>query len=441
MYDKKIEKIEKAVGFELSPDTKEQLVQIFDFCKCNKTAPNLSLFVDQIQLGLTDLFERTRRIRTELTAKDSSSLKSFELRYGNEEGKKRYEEKTKRCVNTRERYINDFGEEQGAKKWDEYIRRKSLSLDGFQIRYGKEDGEKRFREFWDSATFATTKKGFILRFGEEQGPIEFEKFRINQGYNNTLKAFVEKYGKEEGERLYYERNKKKSVSCSKNTFVSKLLEQGLSDEEVQKSILDRWSNTSLQSFIKRYGETDGLTKYKDFLEKNKKSNPVCIEYYTSRGIPEKDAFYIISDVQLERAQKINRFSKESLDNILPCLETIVEDRLLFKEEEKCIKLTSDEHRISGKRLCFYDFCFENLKLIIEYHGERFHDDVDYTKTIQMGFDDFEKSYNLDLFKKWIAEQRGYDVFIVRSWHLKNDLIDLFYWLQNKGVTVCKTNFF
>ena len=54
--------------------------------------------------------------------------------------------------------------------------------------------------------------------------------------------------------------------------------------------------------------------------------------------------------------------------------------------------------------------------------------INYDLTKNMVSTDF----NNDLFKKWIAEQREYDIFIVRSWELKHDLLNLFYWLKIKS---------
>jgi very-short-patch-repair endonuclease len=80
---------------------------------------------------------------------------------------------------------------------------------------------------------------------------------------------------------------------------------------------------------------------------------------------------------------------------------------------------------------YYDFTLPSKNVIIEYHGEYYHDDVDYDKTIHMKFEDFDINYNRDLFKKWLAESKGFTVYILRSWEIKSDLLHLY---NNLGFT-------
>ena len=65
-------------------------------------------------------------------------------------------------------------------------------------------------------------------------------------------------------------------------------------------------------------------------------------------------------------------------------------------------------------------------MIIEYHGVRWHDDVDYSSTINMSKKSFINDFNFDLFKKWLAEQRGFTVFVLRSWNLIEDKKEINY---------------
>ena len=79
-----------------------------------------------------------------------------------------------------------------------------------------------------------------------------------------------------------------------------------------------------------------------------------------------------------------------------------------------------------------------INLIIEYHGFRFHDNIDYDSTLNVSENEIQKiEYNRDFYKKWIAEFRGYKVFILRSWFLNEDLNRLFEELNFTEEEKCK----
>jgi hypothetical protein len=46
-------------------------------------------------------------------------------------------------------------------------------------------------------------------------------------------------------------------------------------------------------------------------------------------------------------------------------------------------------------------------------------------------------YNRDFFKKWIAEQRGYNVLILRSWKITEDLEKMFSLMEFTEYEKCK----
>ncbi len=200
----------------------------------------------------------------------------------------------------------------------------------------------------------------------------------------------------------------------------------------------------MDATIRKHGEEEGLIRYQQYKENYKRNNNTSIEYYRYRGIPDDIAFEMISDIQIERNAKINSASKESLRVMLPIMLRI-EDQydcfIRYGRSEHFIKLSAKENEVSNQRVFFYDFCLKEYDIIIEYHGVRFHDDLDYDSTLEMCIEDFRENYNKDLFKKWVAESRGYRVFIVRSWKLTEDKLSLFDFLNQNGIHICKSMFF
>jgi hypothetical protein len=392
----------------------------------------------QIELNVDNIYQRT--IDSLKYGKDSVSLEVHKLRYGEIEGVKLFEERIKQTAQSLENYIQRYGEIEGPIKFKEYSKSRVMSLEMCIKRHGEIEGPKVFRNYWDNTGFGTSKRAFKQKFGDDWEK-HYNEFRNSIAQNNTLEGKILKYGEELGLQKFKEANSKKSKSLSKDAFVEKLLKQGLSFEEIQIAISDRWSVTSLRSFISRYGEEDGIKKYNEFLVNHKKNNLLCMEYYEKNNIPEEVAFEIITKIQYERNRKVNRFSKESLVYFDKLNEILTSKgyECKYKEEELGMFLTPEEYSVYKiPRMFFYDFYIPDLNILIEYNGVRFHDDIDYDSTIGVKKDDLTKlEYNKDFYKKWLAESRGYTVLILRSWKIDEDLQKMFDVLQLTEEEKCK----
>lgn len=403
---------------------------------------SVKILVKQIELGLDDLYERHYLIKKCVKPKDSSSLHSFVIRYGEKHGNRMFDEKNKKTVNTLEKYIEKYGGTDGPKKYREYCVSKGNSLDGFVIRHGELDGPEKHKEYWKNTFFSMKKERFLERYGEAKGEEEYKKAGSKISFSNTLEGYQDRYGAEEGEKRYKQSNEQRRRSQSKEVMVNKMLDDGKSIDEILIAVEDRWSN-SLKTYQRKYGDEEGKKRYDELNVKLRTSNPACLEYYEHRNIPEETAFEIISDIQAYRNSRNNFYSKESMVTLLPItteIERITNSRLFCGENEFFIRLRKEESEISGKRMFFYDFTFPDLDIIIEYHGERYHEDIDYGQTSDMCLSDFKDYYTQDHFKKWVAESRGYDIFIVRSWHKKTDLINLRKFLIERGIDICEAKF-
>lgn len=400
--------------------------------------PRYKIISKQILLGLDNLYERT--IELLKYYKNSSSLEVYKLRYGDDEGIRLFEEKTKKTVQSLENYIKRYGEIEGPIKFKEFSKSRVMSLEMCIKRHGEIEGPKVFRNYWDNTAFGTSKRAFKKRFGDDWEK-HYNDFRNEIAQNNTLEGKILKYGEELGVQKFKEANLKKSKSLSKDAYVEKLLKNGLSFDEIQIAISGRWDNTSLNSFITRYGEEEGVKKYNEFVLNHKQNNPLCIEYYEKNNIPKEVAFEIISKIQYERNKKVNKFSKESLFYFDKLNEIFSKKgyKCKYKEDEIGILLNEEEYSIYKiPRMFFYDFYIEDLKTIIEYHGVRFHDDIDYNSTIGVSETDLhKKEYNKDFYKKWLAEKRGYTVLILRSWKIEEDLQKMFITLNFTEEEKCK----
>lgn len=392
-----------------------QLRKIYDEFgdKINRVA---IVFAKQIDIGLEDLYDRYLEATIKLKPKDSGSYDAHIIRYGEEYGKELYEQ-TKI--------------------------KKSHSLKGYIMRLGEVEGTKKYKDYWENTNFTVGIRSYVNRFGEEEGKKLHEELRKKIAFGATLAGYIERLGEEEGTIRFRDVNGRKSISQSKEVMVNRMLDEGVSCDDILGEIERRWSR-SLKTCIKKYGKERGIEAYETFCRNIQKNNPVSLEYYKTRGISEEDIFDLRSVEIQKRNGGNNSVSKESifhLEDIVLSIQDLTEDVCLYKEEELCIHLTREEYDISGSYLFRYDFTFQKLKLIIEYHGVIYHDDVDYDSTVNLNAEDIKENYNRDLYKKWIAENRGYDVMIIRSWEIPEDKMKLYNYLISRGINVCQAKFF
>lgn len=271
-----------------------------------------------------DFLERFNRL-VEHDPRDSSSKYAFTLRYGEEEGLKRFEEKTKKCAQTERGMIERHGAELGKKKWEEYKHKVSFanSEAGYIERYGvvvgkekfrkqcernsgnwslerkielhgEEEGLKKFEEMGEKLKKRHSLENYIRLFGEEEGTVKFENLRAMRSYKNSLRYYIEKYGEEEGTR----RIKEIKNNCSAFNNYSK----------ISLELFD-----SLKSFSNNYGDNECLISLEeheysicgswnlkpDFLYEDK-----IIEFYGDRyhGNPK---IYSAEDISHPFTKKLN----------------------------------------------------------------------------------------------------------------------------------------
>lgn len=402
------------------------------------------LFAKQINFGIEDIYDRFYKILIEGKPKDSSSLKSFVLKYGEVKGKELFEEKISKTKSTLDSFIEKYGPVVGEDKYKKYCIKKSASIEGFIARYGDIVGTQKHKEYWENTGFTTSKDQLVKRYGEYEGKERYKNVCDKISKANLLDSYIEKYGEDEGKERYSDRYKRSSINSGKEVLVKRMIKDGCSIDDILLAISDRWSR-GIESYQRKYGEDKGKERYNTWKTNAALANPTRIEYYRNKGISDKESFEIISDIQISRNTKpsCHRASKESLCVLLPVikeLESVCGTSCLYDNSEYFIRLNRDEFRASDSRMFFYDFTFLDLSLIIEYHGVLYHDDVDYYDTKNMVFGDFVNNYNKDLFKKWVAEERGYDVIVIRSWHKYEDMKTLYNYLVERGINICQSKF-
>lgn len=153
--------------------------------------------------------------------KTSGSLESYIIRWGEDEGKKRYDVFSKKSSHTKRGYIKKYGKVDGKKKWSEYCNKKKetskrsieywlkyhngniilakqsqsdyqvsfSSLEGFIDRYGEVDGKKRYDEV--SKSKGRVLQDYINLYGSDGE----EKFAIRYGFESYKEMLDARGGK------------------------------------------------------------------------------------------------------------------------------------------------------------------------------------------------------------------------------------------------------
>ena len=257
-------------GLLKSEETKE----IFKiFCKDKKMASSFSeclarliIFDQDSFFSISDIENRISQIKE--LKNDSTSLKSYILRYGEKEGIVKYNERISRIkyTNSLDYYIEKFGEKQGRIEYDRYRESNhSVSLDAMKKRYGDKKGIEKWDLYLEKKRNSYKEEYFIEKYGEKLGKQKYLESKEIWKKCNSLSGFIEKYGEEEGNRIWDEKNRKRAEKTNK-----KYIKENIKDPE--KEMDKRFGGTSLSKMIKKYGDEEGKKRYTDKIEKNRYSS-------------------------------------------------------------------------------------------------------------------------------------------------------------------------
>lgn len=276
-------------------------------------------------------------------------------------------------------------------------------------------------------------RSFKEAFWIDQYPehTEFIKTRMSgkgslQHYLNTNRSHQD----------YINKNHKLSVG------VETLRSNGKTDEEIQ-FIKDSHAKNSLnteETFIKKYGYTIGIEKWKQRLDKARRSSKRSLQYWLER-YPKDQAELLLKEHQTRnRAWFIKNFGqKEGEKRYTECLvkklsrftgvshaQLIFEQTLLKEfENDKNIKTHSDhwfislnkeERQLLGQQCIFPDLLFKSQKLIIEFFGDFWHCHpelfLDDNKIHPIINKTVKEIRNTDKLKIEILKKRGYNCLVI-----------------------------
>jgi hypothetical protein len=254
-----------------------------------------------------------------------------------------------------------------------HLKNDACSLDGLILKYGEVCGKRLFAE--RGILVAVTKESYTKNHTEQDWIELCEKKKSNLGES----GYIEKYGDVEGKKKWEEYlvKWKTGIQRRKNSGIWK---NGLTLEEFQnkwgieeghrrwkKRIDDRKKTLSLVGYIEKYGKIDGVLKWDMLCKSNNKTS--YESFVTRYGEEEGRTRYI------RMAEKILKYQKESITYSKISQE-------LFNQIEKYLDNKSMiKYALNGGEQYFFineEFCkgtsvdFKYGNAIIEFYGDYWH---------------------------------------------------------------------
>jgi very-short-patch-repair endonuclease len=191
--------------------------------------------------------------------RDSSSMDSLIVRYGEDVGKKLYEDKLKKSTITEEMYIEKYGEVEGRLRWKELCKSKASFSEQFYVdKFGEEEGKRK----WE-----TVKSKKVKNWSKNLKDGKFKTWL-------SLDEYQQKYGVDIGYKKWATREMKRAYFGSKQYLIDKYGKEA--GEIICKDIKN---NVSLDKFIERYGEDVGRERYNENCKKCAVTLPKMVEKY------------------------------------------------------------------------------------------------------------------------------------------------------------------
>ena len=277
---------------------------------------------------------------------------------------------------------------------------------------------------------------FIIHFGDINGPTEYAKTNQKKkaGLPNTIDYWVSLgYTVEDATKKITDVQTARSRRSPAAQPGSKLshrsldywLNKGFPLDEAMARVRQVQTTNGLQYYIDKYGLIDGEQKFKNRINKwqhSRKTNPnykiSC--YMQGHGF---DQYVIRHGDDAERKWKeyktrfAHRGSKESAVCLAPILDWLIDNNVEYNFGPH----NSEYIIVSHKRAWYFDLTIPSLKVIVEYHGERFHPNpavlsIDEWNNWKNPYNNetAEVQHQRDCYKRQLAELHGFTYFEVYS---------------------------
>lgn len=251
---------------------------------------------------------------------------------------------------------------------------------------------------------------------------EESEYKIRSQRKFNIEYWIEK-GLTENEAILKIKDTQKENSAKRkkyhgvtwNQYEYWMAKENLSEREAKEKVSVLQKTYDLERIISKYGMLDGAKRYEEMCNKLSHSQSLIgfIERY-GESIGKKK----YEDTIIKRCSN-SGVSRESL--------------IFFKKIYKSIRKNLERNEIywgirgsqeyflydkETKKIFFYDFTVPSAKIILEYHGKRYHPnpnwcEEEWEKWNFLGMSANDKR-NLDLYKNGVAKKAGFEVIEIFS---------------------------
>jgi hypothetical protein len=284
------------------------------------------------------------------------SLEKCILKFGEVQGTLDYEKKRNNIKNsgvTLNKMILKYGDENGRKKYQNWKDTTRQSLDSFIMRYGETEGLNKYNIFKEKSLIplskvdrSKVKNARKLEYWIEKcGDVETAKRELSKFQNNSsLDKFIGKYGDVEGKERYLE-------SCRKRI-------------------------NNLESFIRRYGFVDGSEKYESYINKLK-------QVRSSEYIKNKHGVAYYEELIKKKTNNFgDRYSKIGLEFCLGVVKKLnnEHEKVYYGKNEYVFYVDNKNFKLISP-----DLYIKDINVVVEFYGDFWHRNPEKYETIDDEF--------------------------------------------------------
>jgi uncharacterized protein YheU (UPF0270 family) len=369
-------------------------------------AAEIKFLATLIHYDQSDIVEKFHFYRSSDPNKmKANTLENFILKYGEDEGRRIFESKNEKCKNTLKHFIERHGVDVGTEKYNLMIEGMKNPKERMIKKYGEVEGLKRYEHFCERNKGNHSLERKLELYSEEEAYEKYHNFLDGARKRASLKGCIELYGEVEGKRKYYEKREKIEFGNSEEGFQ---LKYGDEYREIMRKSKD---NTSLDSFVGRYGEDIGNVKYMEHQDKMK--FVTSLDGYKSRyGEVDGYARY--------KARKIN----PSRFGVSPISQELFKS--IKHEGREYYADLNHEYLIITPDGCFYiDYVNKDNMKAVEFNGDCFHANPEiYSESDRPNPFDVDKTsrdiWELDRKKLDVIKGKGFDVLVVWEKDYRHD---------------------
>jgi hypothetical protein len=279
--------------------------------------------------------------------------------------------------------INEIGDNFCLDRYENFLKYKKqnkflVDEEYYNLKFGYEIGLIKYKEKINKThNLSPYKKEYWVNKGyvsESEINSKINDYKISK--STSLEGFIKRHGEIEGIKKF--ENFKKTSKHTLDKYIDLYgIEEG---NEKWLKYLDVKKETSI--FTKNYWVNKGFSEYeaenmrKKFHHKN--LNTSTVEFWVNKGLSEEEAKIKVYDIYNKRGVKFRSASKASLKIFNPIINYLKDIGLEFKVGVKGNNEFSLFHN-DNKKYYYYDLTIPELNLIFEYHGDKFHPHFTITK--------------------------------------------------------------